>query len=138
MKALELLYQYQQADEIAGGYMSKQLDEAIKELEAHISRSNNKLDLKVAGESLNNLKFGTTNLEPMANYLIKTQEDTMTGDELEKLLKMTRFNSDESALRFASKLKRLGIDDELKKLGAKEGDTVQILDQEFEYEERLY
>ena len=62
----------------------------------------------------------------------------VTGDELEKLLKMTRFNSDESALRFASKLKRLGIDDELKKLGAKEGDTVQILDQEFEYEERLY
>ena len=33
MKALELLYQYQQADEIAGGYMSKSLDEAIKELE---------------------------------------------------------------------------------------------------------
>ena len=62
----------------------------------------------------------------------------VTGDELEKLLRMTRFNSDESALRFASKLKRLGIDAELKTLGAKEGDTVQILDQEFEYEERLY
>ncbi len=62
----------------------------------------------------------------------------LTGDELEKLLKMTRFNSDESALRFAKKLKNLGVDDELKKLGAKEGDTVRILDQEFEYEERLY
>ena len=33
MKALELLYQYQQADEIAGGYMSEPLNEAIKELE---------------------------------------------------------------------------------------------------------
>ena len=33
MKALELLYQYQQADEIAGGYMSKHLEEAIEELE---------------------------------------------------------------------------------------------------------
>lgn len=33
MKALELLYEYQQADEIAGGYMSKPLEEAIKELE---------------------------------------------------------------------------------------------------------
>lgn len=33
MKALELLYQYQQADEIAGGYMSKPIAEAIKELE---------------------------------------------------------------------------------------------------------
>ena len=37
MKALELLYQYQQADEIAGGYMSKSIEEAIKELEAHIT-----------------------------------------------------------------------------------------------------
>ena len=60
------------------------------------------------------------------------------GEQLEKLLKMTRFNSDESALRFAKKLKNLGVDDELKALGAKEGDTVRILDQEFEYEERLY
>ena len=37
MKALELLKQYQQADEIAGGYMSKPIEEAIKELEAHIT-----------------------------------------------------------------------------------------------------
>ena len=34
MKALELLYKYQQADEINGGYMSKTINEAIKELEA--------------------------------------------------------------------------------------------------------
>ena len=34
MNALELLYQYQRADEIAGGYMSKPLEEAIKELES--------------------------------------------------------------------------------------------------------
>lgn len=39
MKALELLYQYQQANEIAGGYMSKPLDEAIKELEHLKSRT---------------------------------------------------------------------------------------------------
>ena len=51
---------------------------------------------------------------------------------------MTRFNSDEAALRFAKKLKNLGVDDDLKRLGAQEGDTVRILDQEFEYEESLY
>ena len=51
MKALELLYQYQQADEIAGGYMSKSIDEAIKELEAHITTYQvirRRLDQKVA------------------------------------------------------------------------------------------
>lgn len=53
-----------------------------KEIEASISNTNNKLDLKIAGESLNNLKFGTTALEPMANYLIKTQEDTKKQQEM--------------------------------------------------------
>ena len=73
-------------------------------------------------------------------YQITKEGNTwvLSGKDLEKLLKMTRFNSDESALRFASKLKRLGVDDELKSLGAKNGDTVRILDHEFEYEERLY
>ena len=32
MKALELLYRYQQADDITGGYMSKPINEAIKDL----------------------------------------------------------------------------------------------------------
>ena len=34
-------------------------------------------------------------------------------------------------------LKKLGVDEELTKLGAKEGDTVKILDHVFEYEEKL-
>ena len=73
-------------------------------------------------------------------YAITKEGNTwvVSGEKLEKLLRMTRFNSDESALRFARKLKNLGVDDELKRLGAQEGDTVKILDQEFEYEERLY
>jgi len=62
----------------------------------------------------------------------------ISGKELEKLLKMTRFNSDEAALRFARKLERLGVDEELRSLGAKHGDIVCILNQEFEFEDRLY
>lgn len=55
------------------------------------------------------------------------------GLQVEKILKMTKFTSTTAAYRFANKLKKLGIDSELKKLGAKEGDTVHILDFEFEY-----
>lgn len=62
----------------------------------------------------------------------------ITGKELEKVLHMTKFNSEESAMRFARKLKYMGIDDELRSLGAKEGDTVRILKYEFEYEEHMY
>jgi GTP-binding protein len=57
------------------------------------------------------------------------------GDEVEKLLKMTKFQTDESAKRFANKLRKMGIDDKLRELGAQEGDTIRILDLEFEYKE---
>ena len=68
-------------------------------------------------------------------YTIEKVDDyyVIHGDELEKLFRMTKFNSDEGILRFAKKLRKLGIDDELEKMGAKEGDIVKILDFDFEY-----
>lgn len=70
-------------------------------------------------------------------FTITKEDDTwvVRGEKVEKLLRMTRFTSDEAALRFAGKLRRMGIDDELRTLGAKEGDTIRILDYEFEYTE---
>ena len=62
-------------------------------------------------------------------------EWVIRGKEVEKLLKMTRFTSDEAANRFANKLRKMGIDDKLSELGAQEGDTIRILDFEFEYQE---
>ena len=68
-------------------------------------------------------------------YTIEKVDDyyVIHGDELEKLFRMTKFNSEEGILRFAKKLRKLGIDDELEKMGAKEGDIVKILDFDFEY-----
>lgn len=70
-------------------------------------------------------------------FTITKEEDTwvVRGERVEKLLKMTKFNTDEAANRFAHKLKKYGVDEELAKLGAKEGDTIRILDFEFEYKE---
>ena len=70
-------------------------------------------------------------------YSITKDKDVwvIRGDEVEKLLRMTRFSTDDAFKRFSRKLHKLGIDDELKSLGAKEGDTVRILDFEFEYVE---
>ena len=67
-----------------------------------------------------------------------TKEDdvwVIKGDEVEKIFKMTKFSSDEAAYRFAKKLKRMGIDDKLRELGAESGDQVQILDFFFEYKD---
>lgn len=55
------------------------------------------------------------------------------GDEVERLFRMTNFNTEESYERFSNKIRRMGIDEELEKMGIKEGDTVRILDFEFEW-----
>ena len=55
------------------------------------------------------------------------------GDKVERLLKMTNFNGEEAYVQFAKKLRHMGIDDELERLGVQEGDVVRILDYEFEY-----
>ncbi|MFC6274650.1 GTPase ObgE [Levilactobacillus tangyuanensis] len=55
------------------------------------------------------------------------------GEKLEKLFKMTDINHDESLLRFARQMRGLGVDDGLRKQGAKNGDSVQIDDFVFEY-----
>ena len=57
------------------------------------------------------------------------------GAEIEKLLKMTKFQEDDSVKRFARKLRGMGVDDELERLGAKPGDDVQILDFVFTFKE---
>ena len=56
------------------------------------------------------------------------------SEQIEKLFKMTKF-TDEGVRRFSNKLRRMGVDDELKRMGAQEGDIVRILDFEFEYQE---
>jgi GTP-binding protein len=57
------------------------------------------------------------------------------GDSIEKLIRMTKFSSEDAVNRFAKKLRSMGIDDKLKEMGAEPGDTVKVLNFEFEYRE---
>lgn len=57
----------------------------------------------------------------------------VSGYEVERLFKMTKFSSDEAAYKFAKKLRRMGIDQKLEELGIEEGDQVRILDFYFDY-----
>ena len=63
----------------------------------------------------------------------KDGEDfVIKGEKVEKLFKMTKF-TDEGIKRFSNKLRKMGIDEELEKMGAVDGDMVRILDFYFEY-----
>ena len=67
-----------------------------------------------------------------------TKEDdvwVISGKEVERIFKMTKFSSEEAVYRFAKKLRRMGIDDKLEELGAEEGDQVRILDFYFDYKD---
>ncbi len=69
-------------------------------------------------------------------YTIEKEADDLwciRGEKVEKLFKMTKFSSEEGMLRFAKKLRRLGIDQKLEEMGAKEGDQVRILDFYFDF-----
>ena len=57
------------------------------------------------------------------------------GEKIEKTLKMTWFASDETYRRFSNQMKKMGIEDKLREMGAKTGDPIYILDYEFEYSE---
>ncbi|MFB5663208.1 GTPase ObgE [Alteribacillus sp. HJP-4] len=57
----------------------------------------------------------------------------LTGPEIEKLFKMTDMTRDESVKRFSRRMRRMGIDAALREKGAKDGDTVRLLDFEFEF-----
>lgn len=55
------------------------------------------------------------------------------SESIEKLLKRTQFASYEAVMRFGRILRNIGVDAELRKRGARDGDTIRIGDFEFEF-----
>ena len=49
------------------------------------------------------------------------------GEKIEKLLKMTWFASDEACRRFSNKMKKMGIEEKLREMCAKNGDMIHPL-----------
>ncbi len=57
----------------------------------------------------------------------------LSGAKIERLFTMTNFECDASISRFARQLRAMGVDEALRKRGAKDGDIVRLLDYEFEF-----
>ena len=110
---------------------SKDLDKALIKIADLIDKNNNE-EIYEEDEMLSHVLYKFEKEKP---YIIEKVDDyfVIRGDEVERLFRMTKFESDESVLRFARQIRKMGIDDDLEKLGAKEGDIVKILDFSFEY-----
>lgn len=59
----------------------------------------------------------------------------LSGYTIERLFKMTDFSQEAGVRKFARQLRALGVDDALRERGAKDGDTVRLLQFEFEFVE---
>ena len=69
-------------------------------------------------------------------YTIRRDSDgtyVVEGKELKKLFEMTNLENDSAMRRFARQLRSFGVDDELRRLGVKNGDMVRIFDLTFEF-----
>ena len=130
----------------------KEFKEKVKDVDIYeISAATNKGLQKVVDaladlvdEAPNDPLYDESQIESHVLYKFKKEEPfkitkdpdgtwVISGREIEKIFKMTKFSSDEAVYRFAKKLRRMGIDQKLEELGAKEGDQVRILDFYFDY-----
>ncbi len=78
----------------------------------------------------------TTPLQEEPAFTVTRDEDgtwVLGGTRLLKLFKMTDLNHDESLMRFARQMRGMGVDDELRRQGAKNGDLVRIEKFTFEF-----
>ena len=89
MKALELLYEYQQADKFSGSYLSRHINKAIKELEEYESDMDSYLDYttgsrctKSFNSSLGSIKIAYA--KDLEKIIKENSEDRLS--ELEKVI----------------------------------------------------
>ena len=59
----------------------------------------------------------------------------LTGERLERIFRMSKMNTEEDFMRFARKMRKLGIDEALREAGCQDGDTVYICNYQFEFME---
>lgn len=70
------------------------------------------------------------------DFVISRDDDgayVLSGYTIERLFKMTDFSREESVRRFSRQLRGMGVDEALRERGAQNGDTVRLLEFEFDF-----
>ncbi len=70
------------------------------------------------------------------DFVIKHPEAhlfVITGEKIERTYALINLSTDEGIMRLIGILRDLGVDEQLEKMGAQDGDTVKLCDFEFEY-----
>ena len=78
-------------------------------------------------------KVYTLHETPPFKLHIENDIFVLEGEKLRVIFERVNFTSDDAVKRFSRQLRSLGVDDALRKAGAKNGDRVKIFDFEFEF-----
>ncbi len=108
--------------------------EGVKELMSYVSKTLKELPKEDLIDGVED-KVIYTLKEDNIGFDIKVVDDmyVITGPSVERLMGRINLNDNESMHYFHKMLEKIGVNDALKKLGVKEGDTVKIVDWELEW-----
>ena len=113
-------------------YTKDNLNELLYKIADTLDEVRSKVDYTVITDTVVEYNF-----VPEKNKYEITMDDSgffhVDGPAIEKLFERTDFNNEVSVRQFARALRDLGVDAELRELGAEEGETIIILGYEFEF-----
>ena len=113
-------------------YTKDNLNELLYKIADTLDEVRSKVDYNVVTDTVVEYNF-----VPEKNKYEITMDDSgffhVDGPAIEKLFERTDFNNEVSVRQFARALRDLGVDAELRELGAEEGETIIILGYEFEF-----
>lgn len=107
----------------------------LKELIYHVYDVLQTVPDEIYTEEIEEDQVKLTKVEEEKLFEIKQEGNVfyLLGDEIDRLYHKTQFQSDEGMLRFIQILEKMGVVEELRKKGAKDGDTVAVKDVEFDF-----
>ncbi|MDD3382160.1 MAG: Obg family GTPase CgtA, partial [Bacilli bacterium] len=129
--------------------IKKGIDKPIIEISAYTKENLDKLLYIIADLLVNSpiTTFEDKTIDDFVEYkfekdekkfIIKKESDgvyNIEGIELKKIFDQTDFSKETNAKIFARKIRSMGVDNELRKLGVQNGDIVRIFGYEFEFME---
>ncbi|HQM06465.1 MAG TPA: GTPase ObgE [Bacilli bacterium] len=113
-------------------YTKNNLDELLYKIADVLDFEKQKIGEEIIIDKVVEYKFQPQEVP----FMIEKSSDgvyNVVGPEVKKLFNITDFSREENAKLFARRLRKLGVDEELRKLGVKHGDTVRVMGYEFEF-----
>ena len=115
--------------------ISSATGEGVRELLARVSQILKELPKEELVEIEDKVEYTLSDEKDEFEVIKENNEFIVKGKAVERLMGRVNIQDNESMYYFQKMLRELGIEDELKKKGIKEGDYVKILEWEFEWYE---